>query len=269
MNKKIAKALVWASKGHANQTRKYDGAPYIHHLLEVKSLLASIDATDDTIIAGVLHDALEDTSITEQQVRSIFGDNVLDMIALLTEDKTLSLNKRHQMTIFKMLTASAKVINIKLADMLSNMCAIPPTWDDEERAAYLDRCKDVLDAISSNSAPSAVELKALANFIHEVETKGSGLYPFLCRWATQEQLYWSTGKACFLYLSKPSNAMHMSTKLESPFERLFELGLMHGFEVTDEVPIQIKETSFLEGDMDVVQNKHAFVHNSCVRVALT
>jgi (p)ppGpp synthase/HD superfamily hydrolase len=78
-------ALEFAAGRHAGQRRDADHAPFILHPLEVAHLLAGRDYPDHVIAAGVLHDVLEDTDVTEDELRARFGDEVADLVAAVSE----------------------------------------------------------------------------------------------------------------------------------------------------------------------------------------
>lgn len=87
MNKeeKLAKAIAFAAEKHANQKRK-DGTPYIFHPLTVAELLSRYGYDIDYQVAGVLHDVLEDTDATDEEVRA-FGEDVYKAVKLVTRPK--------------------------------------------------------------------------------------------------------------------------------------------------------------------------------------
>ena len=87
MNKeeKLAKAIAFAAEKHANQKRK-DGTPYIFHPLAVAELLKRYDYDIDYQVAGVLHDVLEDTDATDEEVRA-FGEDIYKAVKLVTRPK--------------------------------------------------------------------------------------------------------------------------------------------------------------------------------------
>lgn len=78
-------AQAFALNAHNEQTRKDKKTPYAAHLLDVASILMKSAATETELIAGWLHDVVEDTPCTLENVRTIFGDNVSNLVALLSE----------------------------------------------------------------------------------------------------------------------------------------------------------------------------------------
>ena len=87
---RLNEAIVFATERHAGQVRKGSGKPYIVHPLEVLTILTDMEAGADVLIAGVLHDTVEDTGTTIEEIRSRFGDAVADLVAGCSEDKSKS-----------------------------------------------------------------------------------------------------------------------------------------------------------------------------------
>jgi (p)ppGpp synthase/HD superfamily hydrolase len=150
------KALLMASDAHSQQKRKCDGSPYVQHLLEVQSLLVNIgDIRDeDIIIAGLLHDVLEDSETTKRDLLLEFGSRVASIVAALTDDKSLSLTERRDLTINKLEFAPKSIKLIKLADICSNAGALPLDWNKSrvgEYFSWLDQialiCKDANESL--------------------------------------------------------------------------------------------------------------------------
>jgi (p)ppGpp synthase/HD superfamily hydrolase len=136
--KLVSKALMLAAKGHAEQQRKSDNSPYINHLIEVMSLLVELahETAPSVLCAAILHDSLEDTNITQSTILSEFGVEALEMVKALTDDKSLSLERRRQHILDKLPNASDNIRRIKLADVCSNASAIPVTWDEQRLTDY-------------------------------------------------------------------------------------------------------------------------------------
>ncbi len=123
--KKIKKAYEFALKAHEKQMRK-SGDPYFVHVYETAKTLAILRMDTSTIVAGFLHDTLEDTKTTEEEIKKEFGDNILFLIKGVTKLGTLKYrgHERHVESLRKFLVATARdirVLIIKLADRLHNM----------------------------------------------------------------------------------------------------------------------------------------------------
>ncbi len=120
----LERAYLTAERLHAPQRRK-SGEPYITHPLAVTTILAEIGMTEPTLVAALLHDTVEDTEYTLEQLRRDFGDEVAQMVDGVTKlDKVQYGDAAQAETIRKMLVAMSKdirVLVIKLADRLHNM----------------------------------------------------------------------------------------------------------------------------------------------------
>lgn len=122
----ISQAYELALEAHAGQTRR-SGEPYIHHPLAVARIVAGFGLDDVTVAAALLHDAVEDTGITLDELSARFGDEVARIVDGVTKlDRVQFDSKAEQQaaSMRKMLVAMAKdlrVLMIKLADRLHNM----------------------------------------------------------------------------------------------------------------------------------------------------
>ncbi len=120
----IERAYRTAEELHRTQTRK-SGDPYITHPLAVTTILADIGMTEPTLVAALLHDTVEDTTYTLDQLRTDFGDEVAVLVDGVTKlDKVQYGDSAQAETIRKMIVAMARdirVLVIKLADRLHNM----------------------------------------------------------------------------------------------------------------------------------------------------
>ena len=123
---KIREVYNLASRLHKEQKRD-SGEPYIIHPLAVASILASLHMDDTTIMAGLLHDVVEDTDMTLEDIRELFGDDMvvlLDGVTKLSKLEFRSKQERQVENLRKMFLAMSKdirIIIIKLADRLHNM----------------------------------------------------------------------------------------------------------------------------------------------------
>src|SRR5438874_1657246 len=124
----IKKAYVYSAKVHQGQVRK-SGEPYLIHPLEVAGLLAELKLDEASIVAGLLHDTIEDTLATPAEIRELFGDEVLSLVEGVTKLGTFShgpttQEEKQAENFRKMLVAMAqdiRVILVKLADRTHNM----------------------------------------------------------------------------------------------------------------------------------------------------
>ncbi len=122
----LKKAYNFANLKHTDQIRK-SGEPYIIHPLEVTGILADLKAGPSTLVAGLLHDVVEDTDTTLLDIKNLFGEDVMTIVDGLTKIQKLQFSSTHNMQTEnhqKMLLAMAKdirVIVVKLADRLHNI----------------------------------------------------------------------------------------------------------------------------------------------------
>lgn len=123
----INKALIFSSSAHRNQLRKATDTPYISHPVGVGMILLKTGCRDELVIAGILHDCLEDTDATENDILKEFGPEVLELVKGATEPDhhTKSWQERKQHTIDYMKNASRDIKLVCCADKLNNlMCDI-------------------------------------------------------------------------------------------------------------------------------------------------
>ncbi|MBI4411778.1 MAG: bifunctional (p)ppGpp synthetase/guanosine-3',5'-bis(diphosphate) 3'-pyrophosphohydrolase [Deltaproteobacteria bacterium] len=122
----IKKAYVFSAKAHAGQKRR-SGQPYLIHPLEVANILAEMKMDVASIAAGILHDTIEDTLVTKQELKTVFGLEIAELVDGVTKLSKIQFNTRMERqaeNFRKMILAMSKdirVILIKLADRLNNL----------------------------------------------------------------------------------------------------------------------------------------------------
>jgi guanosine-3',5'-bis(diphosphate) 3'-pyrophosphohydrolase len=122
----LRRAYIFSAKAHQGQTR-LSGEAYLNHPIEVAAILADLKLDAATVATGLLHDTIEDTSVTPEEIKSLFGDEVAMLVDGMTKLSRMELQSREQReadNFRKMIVAMAKdirVILIKLADRLHNM----------------------------------------------------------------------------------------------------------------------------------------------------
>jgi len=153
---RILAAAEFAAQKHAGQRRK--GAaqePYINHVIEVARLVAeSGEQTDvELIMACLLHDTVEDTDATTEQLAAIFGSDVASLVAEVTDDKSLPKETRKALQVKNASHKSSRAQTLKVADKISNLRSIlvspPAGWDLERRRQYFEWAKQVVDRLHS------------------------------------------------------------------------------------------------------------------------
>lgn len=125
----IGEAFVFAAESHGEQ-RRHNGDPYTVHPLSVATILAGMEMDRETIIAALLHDALEDTPVTAAELEKKFGSNVLTLVDGVTKLGKLPFNSAEDYQaenlrkMFIVMAKDIRVVLIKLADRLHNMRTI-------------------------------------------------------------------------------------------------------------------------------------------------
>ena len=123
----ISRALAYATAAHGrmNQVRKYTGEPYINHVIEVMEIVSSVPHSDEMLAAALLHDTIEDTSVTRENIEQEFGASVAKLVMELT-DECHEGNRaaRKSAEAVRLATISQEAQTIKLADFISNTNSI-------------------------------------------------------------------------------------------------------------------------------------------------
>jgi guanosine-3',5'-bis(diphosphate) 3'-pyrophosphohydrolase len=138
----VSEAADFAARRHSGQQRKGRGSePYVNHLAEVANLLSiAADGTDaELVAAGWLHDTIEDTATTREELAQEFGERVTALVVEVTDDMTLPKQERRQKQIVDAPRKSPGAKLIKIADKISNIRArILPQPSQEERDDLID-----------------------------------------------------------------------------------------------------------------------------------
>ncbi|MCI8646672.1 MAG: bifunctional (p)ppGpp synthetase/guanosine-3',5'-bis(diphosphate) 3'-pyrophosphohydrolase [Firmicutes bacterium] len=142
----VSRAFDKASEMHSGQLRK-SGEPYLIHPMAVAEILADLGMDEDTLVAGLLHDVVEDTSYTAEELRAEFGEEVellVDGVTKLGSLKFESKEERQAENLRKMFLAMSKdirVLIIKLSDRLHNLRTINYMTENK----IIDKCRETLE----------------------------------------------------------------------------------------------------------------------------
>jgi len=141
----VLRALHFAADKHRDQRRKgAEASPYINHLIEAAELLSGIGGVSDlsTLQAATLHDTLEDTTTTPEELDKIFGPEVRRIVEEVSDDQSLTSAERKQKQIDHAPHLSTRAKMVKIADKIANirsMVETPPTkWSLERKREYLN-----------------------------------------------------------------------------------------------------------------------------------
>ena len=164
----VLQALVFAAHKHRDHRRKDpDHSPYINHLIEVTDLLYRVGGVRDTalLVAAVLHDTIEDTHTSPEEIRAAFGQQVLDLVLEVTDDKSLPKAERKRLQVEHAPNRSLAAKQLKLADKISNVRDIlkspPPDWPPERCQEYLDWARQVVAGLRGSNPALEAEFDAL------------------------------------------------------------------------------------------------------------
>lgn len=144
----INRAYVFSMKAHGTQTRA-SGDPYFSHPIEVAGILTDLKLDDETIVTGILHDTIEDTVATPEEIERLFGTNVsrlVDGVTKLSKIEAQSENERAAENLRKFLLALSddiRVLLVKLADRLHNMRTLHHIRSEEKRRRIARETMDI------------------------------------------------------------------------------------------------------------------------------
>lgn len=154
----ILRALEFAAERHKNQFRKgEDRPPYINHPIQVANLLANEAGERDPVLlaAAILHDVIEDTVETEdekdkliEEIRQLFGDEILDVTMEVTDDKSLRKPERKRLQVESASHKSERAKKLKIADKILNVRDItnnpPMGWHYDRIIEYFNWSEQVV-----------------------------------------------------------------------------------------------------------------------------
>jgi (p)ppGpp synthase/HD superfamily hydrolase len=150
--KKYTKCMNFAALKHSTQRRKDSTAtPYINHPIGVANILANEgDVIDlDVLMAALLHDTVEDTECSFEEIEEHFGESIRKIVEEVTDDKSLPKMERKRLQIEHAKTSSPKAKQVKLADKLYNLRDLqretPVGWTKERADEYFKWAKLVVD----------------------------------------------------------------------------------------------------------------------------
>lgn len=120
--KKIEEAIYFAAKAHYGQDRKTENVSMLFHPFMVGVMLMEVGMSEDVVIAGILHDVIEDTKYSKEDIEEKFGKQIAELVNSVSEsDKSLSWEERKKETIEFTKNASIEIKMIECADKVSNL----------------------------------------------------------------------------------------------------------------------------------------------------
>jgi (p)ppGpp synthase/HD superfamily hydrolase len=153
-------ALSFAAYKHRDQRRSNrEASPYINHPIDVASTIANIGGVDDlvTLVSAILHDTIEDTETTGDELEREFGFEVRQLVEEVTDDKALPKSERKRLQVEHAPHISTRAKLIKLGDKICNIRDIsqspPADWSIARRLEYLDWTEQVVAGCRGTNAP--------------------------------------------------------------------------------------------------------------------
>jgi GTP diphosphokinase / guanosine-3',5'-bis(diphosphate) 3'-diphosphatase len=150
----IIDALAFASHAHRDQRRKgVDASPYISHPIALARILVVEGGIDDPVViaAALLHDTIEDCSVTKAELDARFGAEVAGVVNEVTDDKSLPKARRKELQVEYAAHISARAKLVKLSDKIANVRDIaerpPSDWSSERKHEYAEWAKRVVDGL--------------------------------------------------------------------------------------------------------------------------
>jgi len=173
---RILAAARFAAEHHKAQKRKGEaGEPYINHLIEVAELIATSSEAlvANLIMAGFLHDTIEDTNVTRQELEQRFGKDVAALVVEVTDDKSLPKEQRKALQVQNAHKKSPRAQTLKLADKISNLRALlstpPANWPVQRKREYFDWAREVVSRLTQPNTRLKAEFERTYARIHELE----------------------------------------------------------------------------------------------------
>jgi len=154
----LLKAAAFAADKHRHQRRKdADASPYINHPIALANVLKNEGGIADVtaLAAALLHDTIEDTDATYDELESLFGKEIAAIVQEVTDDKSLPKAERKRLQVEHARSISHRAKLVKLADKICNLRDLllsPPSgWENERKQAYFEWAKAVVDGLRGSN----------------------------------------------------------------------------------------------------------------------
>ncbi len=149
---------AFAAQKHVFQKRRDRVTPYINHPIDVARFLTNEVGVHDISVIGaaLLHDTLEDTDTTYEEIKSLYGEAIADIVAEVTDDRTMPKGERKLKQIEKACSLSVSAQYVKFGDCVCNlrsMIQAPPAWEKERKIAYINWLRAVIDELAYITMP--------------------------------------------------------------------------------------------------------------------
>ena len=163
---KLLKAAQFAAIKHEPQRRKNSAAtPYINHPIEVAEYLNRVGGVtdEDVLVAALLHDTIEDTATTPEEIQELFGDNVLSLVLECTDDKSLDKAERKRLQVVNASKKSDQAKQIKISDKTCNLKSMlsdpPQDWPVSRQLQYFQWAEKVYNGLKGVNQALDMEIE--------------------------------------------------------------------------------------------------------------
>ena len=163
----LLEALAFAAHKHRDQRRKdAEASPYINHPIALADVLVNEAGVSDVevVCAALLHDTVEDTATTHEELVDAFGARIARIVAEVTDDKTLAKAERKRLQVEHAPHLGREARLVKLADKICNLRDVaqrpPAGWDLARRREYFDWAKQVIDGLRGGPGEDMRRLEA-------------------------------------------------------------------------------------------------------------
>lgn len=164
----ILKAIKFAAEKHSEQRRKnFTATPYINHPIEVAEHLSRVGGVSDEaiLISALLHDTIEDTDTTKEEIEKEFGKDVLQLVLECTDDKSLEKIEQKRLQVVNAPKKSPGAKMIKIADKTCNLRSIladpPRDWSVTRQLEYFQWASDVIVGLKGINAELDQEVESI------------------------------------------------------------------------------------------------------------
>lgn len=167
----LEEACRFATKEHGTQTRKNSKEPYVEHPKRVAAILKEAGFRDEVIAAGLLHDVVEDTPVTIEEIKEKFGEDVAAIVAYHTEDKSLSWEERKKHTISVVKSAPLEVKALIVADKLDNLESLSKQYEEMGNEVWraFKRGREQQEWYNRSVAEAIQKVEHAPAFFHQYE----------------------------------------------------------------------------------------------------
>ncbi|MBI2007121.1 MAG: bifunctional (p)ppGpp synthetase/guanosine-3',5'-bis(diphosphate) 3'-pyrophosphohydrolase [Candidatus Blackburnbacteria bacterium] len=176
----VSRAIIVADEAHKGQLRKSDGSPYIHHPIQVGLILARHNYPAHVVAAGILHDVIEDTGVSEEELRVKFGGEIADLVMDVTEpSKKLPWKERKRAYLERLRLAPIDAVGISIADRIHNKASFLQTYKEQGESLFLrfnadfrtslENDRQVLEIYKDRLGENHPLMKELEKYMKELE----------------------------------------------------------------------------------------------------